>query len=373
MILIDGRPLQLGSSVRGIGRYVRELLCAFGEMGVIDGMELLLSRGSPAPADISRLGVRTAAVAVPRLKPRVQPIIDPFLLSAVLGRLRPALYHATEYAQPLSSTVPVVITVHDLVPFLMPDLYPWMRRERLLALRLLRRADAVIADSAATAHDACELARVEPDRVTVVPLGVAPPPPRRRAELDEVRQRLRLPEQFMLAVATFDPRKRIGLLADVTARVRREHDVSLVIAGDQGNYAAAVRAALERAGITAAASVLGYVSDADLDALYRLCAVLVHTSSYEGFGLTPLEAMARGAPVALFDNSALTEVAGDVAIMVADGDAAAMAACIVELLGDPEQRRRLRAGGLDRAARFTWRRTAEQTVAVYERLLSGHG
>lgn len=373
MILIDGRPLQLGSSVRGIGRYVRELLCAFGEMGVIDGMELLLSQGSPAPTDVSRLGVRPAPLAVPRLKPRVQPTIDPFLLSAVVARLRPALYHATEYAQPLVSKVPVVITVHDLVPFLMPDLYPWMRRERLLALWLLRRADAVIADSAATARDTCRLARVEPDRITVVPLGVAPPPPRPHAELEEVRQRLRLPEQFMLAVATFDPRKRIGLLADVTARVRREHDVGLVIAGDQGSYATPVRAALERAGIGDATTVLGYVSDADLDALYRLCAVLVHTSSYEGFGLTPLEAMGRGAPVALFDNSALAEVAGDVAIRVADGDAAAMAASIAALLGEPEQRRRLSAGGLDRAALFTWRRTAEQTVAVYERVLSRRG
>src|SRR5258708_15068669 len=110
------------------------------------------------------------ARCVPVLKRRAQPVADPFLVSRVVRRYRPALYHAVEYAQPIApGGVPVVVTVHDLIPFLFPADYPWMRRERLLALRLLRRADALITPSAATAADCTRLAAVPPERITVVP------------------------------------------------------------------------------------------------------------------------------------------------------------------------------------------------------------
>ncbi len=368
--LIDGRALQDRSSVRGIGTYVRGLLAGFAELGVISDVGLLTAGGLPIPAEARRLGCAIAPATVPVVLRRLQPLLDPWLVGVAVRRVRPQLHHAVEYAQPLRSPVPVVVTVHDLIPFVMPSDYPWMRRERLLALRQLRHADAVIADSRSTAHDLERLAGVDPARITVVHLAVSDRPPIDAGRLEEVRHRLHLPERFVLAVGTFDPRKRLDALVAVVAEVRRHHDVGLVIAGAQGAYGPAVSAAVAAAGIGGATRITGFVDPSDLAALYRMASCLVYTSAYEGFGLPPLEAMASGTPVALFHNSSLPEVVGDAALLVPDGDVPAMVAAITALLGDPAQGADLARAGSERAARFTWRRTAEETLAVYEFLLA---
>jgi glycosyltransferase involved in cell wall biosynthesis len=145
--------------------------------------------------------------------------------------------------------------------------------------------------------------------------------------------------------------------------------VDLVIAGDQGTFESTVRAALRSAGIEKCSRLVGHVDQATLAALYTGAECLLFTSAYEGFGLPPVEAMACGTPVALFDNSSLPEVAGPASLMVADGDAAAMAAAVARLLGDPRERAQRSGSGLGWAARFTWKRAAEATLAVYERAL----
>lgn len=368
--LVDGRALQDRSSVRGIGTYLRGLLAGFTEVGVIADVGLLTAAGVPLPADVRRLGCAIAPTTVPVVRRRLQPLLDPFLVGIAVRRVRPLLHHAVEYAQPLRSPVPVAVTVHDLVPFVMPADYPWMRRERLLALRQLQHADAVIADSRSTARDLERLARVDPGRITVVHLAVSRPAPIDDTRLNEVRSRLHLPDRFMLAVGTFDPRKRLGALVAVAAEVRRDHDVGLVIAGDQGAYGPAVDAAIAGAAIGTATRVTGHVSPGDLAALYRLASCLVYTSAYEGFGLPPLEAMSFGTPVALFHNSSLPEVVGDAGLLIPDGDVGAMAAAVSGLLADPARAVDLAAAGRERAARFTWRRAAEETLAVYLRLLA---
>lgn len=367
--LIDGRALTGRSGVRGIGMYLRGLLSGFAELGVSERISLLLSRGERPPAVI-RAGGPTAGPALPVLKRRLQPLADPLLLGCLLRRSPAAVYHSIEWAQPLPAPLPVVITVHDLIPFLFPRQYPWMRRERLLALRLLRRADAVITPSAATARDVERLGHVDPARITVVHHGVDErfhtgfrANASGDAEVSPVAGR-----PFLLAVGVFDPRKRFDLLLEVLARVRRDHPVQLVVAGSQGAFGPAVQAAVRRGGLEPHVRLAGFVSDAELIELYGSAACLVFTSAYEGFGLPVLEAMAAGCPVVAFDNSAMPEVGGEAALLAPDGDAAAMASLVSELLAEPgaisERRERSRA----RARTFTWRRAAEQTVAVYEQV-----
>ena len=365
--LLDGRALQDGSAVRGIGTYVRGLLSGFATVGVA-GVGLLLERGAPLPAEAASVAVHPTRLA--RVNRHLRPSLDPLQVALALRRHRPALYHAVEYAQPVQAPVPVVATVHDLVPFVMPSSYPWMRRERALAVRQLRRADQVIAVSAATARDVLALAGVDERRLTVVHEGVGHPRRRTPPERAELVARLGLPPRFVLAVGTFDPRKRVGLLAEVVRRVRHQDDVALVVAGHQGSFAGAVRDALVGAGIAAATTVLGHVSGDDLETLYQLAECLIFTSAYEGFGLPPLEAMAAGCPVVAFANSSIPEVTADAAALIADGDAAAMAAAVGAILADPDERRRRAALGSARAAQLTWSRTAEQTLAVYHRALA---
>lgn len=368
--LLDGRALQDRSSMRGIGTYARGLLQGFHDVGVADQIELLLRKDLPEPPAALTHGARISKDHLLATKRRIQPLVDPFTVSLALRRTQPSLYHGLEYAQPLSAKCPVVITVHDLIPFV-TDAYPWLRRERVLALRLLRRADALIADSRWTADDLIRVAKARPERIHVVPLGVSQNA--HSAQKDDVRalrtkHGLRRP--YILTVGSFDPRKRIGDTVKVVAALRRDHDLDVVIVGDQGKFAKPVADAIRSAGLDANAHVLGYVPGPDLAALYAGCACLLFTSSYEGFGLPPLEAMQAGAPVAMYGNSSLTEVAGDAAMVAPDGDSVALVHAISALLSDDAERRQRVAAGKNWASSFTWEQTARQTLDVYEHVLA---
>jgi glycosyltransferase involved in cell wall biosynthesis len=366
--LLDGRSLQGGSAMRGIGTYLRGLLTGFRAVGVADDVGLLLDRSTFVP-DTASDGYATYPTRLREVDRRLRPLLDPFRVSMALRGGGPALYHAIEYGQPIRPRIPVVITVHDLVPFVMPGEYSWMRREHALALRQLRRADAVIAVSRSTAIDVERIARVDPSRITVIGEGVAPSVPIHTDRLAEIRRHLRLPDRFVLAVGTFDPRKRIDTLTDVVRRLRRDHDVGLVVAGFQGNYAGAVEASIRRAGIDDCSRVLGHMTAEELGALYQMAEHLLFTSAYEGFGLPPLEAMAAGTPVAVFNNSSLPEVVGDAGLVIPDGDSGAMAEAVGRILGDGRERERRRTMGRERAAEFRWDRVAEATVTVYRAVL----
>jgi glycosyltransferase involved in cell wall biosynthesis len=372
--LLDGRALQDRSSTRGIGTYLRGLLDGFAAIDVDGDVALLLRAGRPLPEDLGRWRAAPGP-RLPVLKRRLQPVADPFLVSRVLRSTRPDVYHAVEYAQPVAPPrgTRVVVTVHDLIPFLFPRDYPWMRRERLLAVRLLRRADAVITPSAATAEDTARLAQVDPASITVVPHGVdAEHRPAPAATVAELRGHLGLgPEEpYLLSVGVFDPRKRLGLLLDAAARLCRDHPaLRLVIAGDQGDYAGPVRAAVEAAGLRDRTVLCGYVPAAWMPALYSGAGCLLFTSAYEGFGLPVLEAMACDCPVAACANSALPEVGGDAALLVPEGPEPWMAAALAELVAPlvVDRVERARRGELGRlhAAGFTWERAARATLAVY--------
>jgi glycosyltransferase involved in cell wall biosynthesis len=366
-VLIDSRPLQGDSAARGIGTYLRGLLAGMAEIGFSDRVSLLLSRGRALRQGGDDLGLPVGA-RLPRLERRVQVIADPLLVARALGRARPSLYHAIEQGQPLRSPAPVVVTVHDLIPFLLPGYSARSRLLRRPGMRLIRRADAVITPSRATARDCVRLAGANPERVHVVPHGLSPlyrPAPTENVE--RTRQRFDLPRPYLLAVGTFEPYKGLPTLVAVTRRLRRDHDLDLVVAGNQGFFATAVRAELALLGEHG--RDLGFVRTPDLVALFSGASAFVSASAYEGFGLPLLEAMGCGAVAVTFANSALPEVAGEAAVLVGDGDEEALAGALARLLEDPAEVQRRRRLGREHAAGFTWAGTARRTVAVYEEVL----
>ena len=356
-VLIDARPLQGPSGARGIGSYLRGLLSGLLELGFDRHVALLIDGRLAAPEVPA--GAFVANAIRPRYSGRLGLVEEAVTLGAGLERIRPALYHATTLALPGRSPVPVLVTLHDLIPWAVGGRGMWGERSRWwLGKRLLRRADRVLAVSEHVASDARRLAGVSPDRLQVVPEGVAPgfrPAP---GAATRVAQRHGLTGPYLFYVGALDTRKSpAGLLRAWHAARTAGADVELVLAGSPGKQAPAELPGARR---------LGHVDHAALVDLYSAAACLVFPSRYEGFGLPLLEAMACGCPVVASNATAIPQTAGDAAILVDPTSVAALAAAMARVVGDPELARRMSVDGRAQAARFSWTRTAELTRGVYQ-------
>jgi len=253
---------------------------------------------------------------------------------ARLRRLRPSVFFGAVGALPLMNVgSPSVITVHDLAIYRNAGWFPQRQplSTRWVVPSSLRRADQVIAVSTNTARDAEDLFGVPASRITVVPHGVSPGlRPMGGEELAAARERLRLPERFILFVGTIEPRKNLLTLLDAWAMMRDRPD--LVIVGGWGWNYESIRERMSRLGDKV--HHLDGLEPAQLPAVYNLARVLAHPAWYEGFGLPPLEAMACGTPVVVSDTSSLPEVVGDAGLVVTAGDADAWRKALEKILGD---------------------------------------
>jgi glycosyltransferase involved in cell wall biosynthesis len=262
-----------------------------------------------------------------------------------------------------------VVTVHDLGYLYWPGAHS-RRRWWYLHLSTLynaRAATQVIADSAATRDDLVARYAIPAGKIRVVHLGHRPEfRPLPEADVAAVRARYGIRGQYVLAVGTLQPRKNLGRLfeAFVSAREQTGSECKLLVAGGSGHGGEAIRKQAASKGD--AVRLLGYVPDADVPALMGGALALAFPSLHEGFGLPALEAMACGTPVVASDTTSLPEVVGDAGLLVPPTDVAAVAAALARVVGDAGLRADLRRRGLERAARFTWRRCAEETLRVLE-------
>ena len=278
-----------------------------------------------------------------RLAARSQEVRMAWTLPRALRGLGAALSH-TQHALPLRSPCPGVVTVHDVSFARDPSVMGWKDRTvfRLVVPRALRGAKRIFTVSERTKRDLVELYSVDPDHVLVTPNGVDPaftPGPGSH--------------DYVLSVGAVQRRKNQLAALQAADAV----GLPLVVVGPEKD--ASIAAELRTGG----ARLEGYVETARLVELYRGAACLVQSSSYEGFGLPVVEAMASGTPVVAIDEPALREVAGDAAVVVG---APSLADGIRTALTDRE---RLVAAGIERARAFSWRTAAERTLAVYREIL----
>jgi len=277
--------------------------------------------------------------------------------------------HGPASVLPLGWGGPSVLTVHDAITLCHPEWCQWHNvvHYRLVMTRSARRADGVIVQSAWTKREVVEQLGIDAERVHVCPLGVgAQFRPADAAEVEHVRERHGLPERYLLCVGNVEPRKNLEAVMAAFEAIAADVSHALVIAGKRGWKCDAICRAMQSSPEAARIRWLDWVAEGELAALYTGADLLVQFSLHEGFGLTPLEAMACGTPAVISDAGALPEVAGEAARVVplASG-ATGLAEELRRLLADEDARAALCGVGLAHAAQYTWERHARGVLAVY--------
>ncbi len=354
---IDASRLSV-SERTGTETYTWETLRAMADIAPDAPIRLYLNAPSLPPG--SDLPWEPVPIPFPRLWTHVR-------LSWEMTRRPPALLWVPAHVIPLNHPRSVV-TIHDLGYLHYPEGHTAKQR-RLLDLTTRwssRAATHIIAISETTKRDLIDRYGVHEPRITVIPHGVSDRfSPAGHEAIDEVRNRYRLPAQFVLAVGTIQPRKNYdGLARSMETLARRGLPHSLVIAGKPGWMADQVRAAIDATGFSQRVYLLGYVPLDDLPALYGSADVVAFPSWYEGFGLPALEAMRCGAPVVVSNRGALPEIVGDAALIADPADPDAFGERLAQVVTDPGLRARLVERGQRHAAAYSWRGTAEMTLEL---------
>ncbi len=353
------------SAERGIGRYLSELLAAL--RGSEHGIRLsyALNPDLPITQLVEPLLASGQATPSDRLDPGAGDVFH------VPSPFEPA--HIDRVWPPAARGLPLVVTVHDLIPFVLSDLYLRSASERRwyrTRLELVKRAERVIAVSQATANDVVEHAGVEPGRIVVVSEGPAErfkPLPDRSAGLMAARYAIpRLREEFVFYPGGMDPRKNIARLLDaysgLPAALRKRHQ--LVVTGKLTDWdRREVDRMLDHFDVTEDAFFPGHVSDEVLLLLFQSAKLTVFPSLYEGFGLPVAESIACGTPVIASDTSSLPELIEDGEALFDPHDAASIREKLRRALEDGALHERLAAARLDE--RHSWAGAATGTAAVY--------
>jgi glycosyltransferase involved in cell wall biosynthesis len=320
-------------------------------------------------AATSFAGERVVVSPVPsRSKPR-RIAAEMTWLPARLRRDGVDLLHSMGTTTPPICPVPSVVSVLDVIYHHYPETFPRAARLGLEFLVPLgaRRADRVIAISAAGKRDLVATLKLPPEKIDVVHLGFGIEETAEPTPAAELRERFGLRARIVLTVAPPLRHKNLGRLVDAFAALD-DPDLMLVLVGHGGLEGDTLRAQIAAAGLSDRVVFTGWVGDADLEGLYRLADVSAYPSLMEGFGIPLLEAMRREVPVACSNLTSLPEVAGDAAELFDPYDASAIAGAIRRLLDDDARRAELIERGRARAREFTWEKSARELFAVYERV-----
>jgi glycosyltransferase involved in cell wall biosynthesis len=272
----------------------------------------------------------------------------------------------------LPSDIPTVLTIHDLSWHFFPEFYSRKMQiwhKAVEPSKLIAQSRRIIAPSISTAQDVMDVFGVDEKKIATIPHGIDPIfSPKMEARDHGVRSRLKLPKHFALFVGTIEPRKNLlGLIEGVKSyRERTRDDLHLVLAGKWGWRAHHVRHRLWKSDVKNWVHYLGYVAAEDRPALYRSATVFTWPSIYEGFGLPVLEAMASGTPVMTSRTSSLPELAGEAAILVDPFNTIDLSEALKQLLTSRPLQQKLKERGFIRAKEFSWRKTAEETLRLFQ-------
>lgn len=339
-IAIDITSLETGHGRRGVGRYTKNLVDALQKYERQHSYSLFTRKQKvPDNADIVHY-----------------PYFDPFFLTL-----------------PLMKPKPTVVTVHDLIPLVFPDKFPAGLRGAIkwqIQKKSLHGAKRILTDSDSSKKDITKISGIKKEIIDTIYLAPDPAyhPVGDQAVLNRVRKKFSLPEKFILYVGDVNWNKNIPGLIHAFGEIRR--NMKLVLAGTAFTNTALIEtreitSLIESLGLSASVIRTGYVSEEDLSTLYSLASCMVLPSFYEGFGLPVLEAMVCGCPVVSSSASSLAEIAGP-AILVSPSPEDLARGMTQALNADREQQAKRQ---FEWVQRFTWEKTAQETILSYEKVL----
>ena len=366
-VAIDARYAK--APISGIGRYTLNLLRGIAQASP-NGRILVLTADASALPEAVR---KCPCFEFVKRTSNPRGLAEQFTAPRAIRRHGIRLLHSLDAFAPLCVSCLRVITIYDLIPITCRDvLYSsskarWWRLWRAWLKLQCRAASRVVTLSQHSAQDIERLLNVPPERIRIIPSGVQVEA--RADPLAEIGRIIRR-GPFILYVGRRDPYKNLAGLLRAFAQVRAQKgDIRLVIAGAPDVRYREPEIEAQRLGLGDSVVLTGRVDDAGIAELYRNAAVFVFPSFYEGFGLPPLEAMACGAPVVASNRTSLPEAVGDAAILVDPADPSEMARAILRVLSDRPFALELREKGFRRAASFTVKKQAEQTLRLYEELV----
>ena len=356
---IDAR--ELGGRPTGVGRYLAPLLGAWAAEPSMRRHDLVCYvPAAPAPSTAATLAALGATVRV--VPGGAGTAWEQYRLPAAARVDRLDLFFAPAYTAPLVLSCPIVVTIHDLSYVAHPEWFqPRERWRRTLLTRLTaRRATRILTDSEFSRDEVVRLLGVAPGRVTVIPLGLGLP----------VTAGAPLPrDPLLLYVGSIFNRRRLPDLIAAFAIVARNHPgATLELVGENRTWPRQdLEAVIAAIGCGTRIRLRSWIADEELAALYARASAFAFLSEYEGFGLTPLEALARGIPAVVLDTPVAREVCADAALFVQPGDIPGTAETIERAMFDPDVRARILTAARTQVARYSWPATAAATLDALER------
>lgn len=354
----------------GIQTQLLGLLAAMARIDHAHELVLLVDPDQQLPEALDRQRFRLAPLA-PRTQRSLSRLWWDHLGVGLLCRQigADALY-GPAHVRPLYAPCPSVVLVPDMIYHRFPEQWAWSDQAyfRLAVSALTARATAIVAMSESTRRDLRRFTSAPDDRISViypgVPTGFEIVP---EAIARGVRGRYGLNKPFILYAGSSHPRKNLAGLLEAFSQISADLPHQLVLVGPRTWRTEALDAQIAAAEAAGWVRGLGIVPEDDLRMLYNQADLFVLPSLFEGFGFPALEALACGCPTITSDVSSLPEVVGDAAVLVPPGDTNALASAIRQVLGESELRERMRRLGPEQARRFSWEKSARQTLGLLER------
>jgi len=356
-IVLDGR--MIGEKMHGIARYAYNLIKGLLNIDQKNKYTVLIGKDFP---DILSNNLERRA-----LRSKWISISEQWELSKVLRELKPDVYHTPSFVAPIFNVSPIVMTIHDVNHMVFRNEYSVLHRlyYKFIVKPSAKKSAKILTGSKFSKKEINKYLDISIDKIKVIYNGCGEEfrPVEDFEELTRVRKKYGLPEAFILYVGNYKPHKNVSSLLKAYNKLTCEIPFVLSGKGNKELLGLTKRLRMEEKVI-----FIGEIQDSDLPAVYNCATLFVFPSFYEGFGLPPLEAMTCGCPVVVSNTSSLPEVCGNAVYYIDPYSVDSIAQGIYKVLIDGNLRKNLMQKGLERAKMFSWEKTANEVLKVFEEI-----